>query len=88
MKEYLSFDDVLITPKFSEIYSRKDVHTSTFLCGEYFLPVISSNMDSVTGPEMAKAMAKNNAKAALHRFCSIEENVEMFKSSLTLGWPF
>jgi IMP dehydrogenase len=87
LKELLTFDDVLIVPKFSTIGSRKDVSlsvtTSTRVSkdiGANF-PVISSNMDTVTGPEMARAMLKYGGQACLHRFCSIEENVKMFIES-------
>lgn len=82
MKTVLSFDDVLIVPKFSFIRSRQDVTTSQSLCGmDLRFPVISSNMDTVTGPVMARAMWENGAVGALHRFTSIEDNVKMFKES-------
>lgn len=77
-----SFDDVLIVPKFSTIRSRKDVSVVTTVGNEAFsLGVISSNMDTVTGPDMAKAMINYGAGACLHRFCSIEDNVKMFQES-------
>jgi IMP dehydrogenase len=78
-KEYLSFDDVLLVPQFSTIKSRKDVDTSTKLMGlNLKLPIISSNMDTVTESTMANAMAAQGAVGALHRFCTIEQNVDMF----------
>lgn len=77
-----SFDDVLLVPKFSTVRSRKDVNTVTTVGNESFgLGVISSNMDTVTGPDMAKAMINYGAGACLHRFCSIEDNVKMFNDS-------
>lgn len=82
MKQALSFDDVLITPKFSTIASRADVNTKVNFLGEKIFPIISSNMDSVTGAEMADAMTSYGAQAALHRFQSIEDNVHMFHSAL------
>jgi len=83
MKELLTFDDVLITPKFSTITSRKDVDLTSSPDGLPYLrlPIISANMDSVTGPEMARAMLKGGGIGCLHRFCSIEDNVTMFKDS-------
>lgn len=75
----LSFDDVLISPQFSTVASRKDVQLTTDL--GLLLPVISSNMDSVTGPAMAKAMQNAGAQACLHRFQSIEDNVSQFQES-------
>lgn len=87
MKELLTFDDVVIVPKFSHIDSRKDVDLSSTTSKKCFydigsrLPVISANMDTVTGPAMAKAMLNYGADACLHRFCSIEENVKAFQES-------
>lgn len=77
MNQFPSFDDVLILPKFSLIKSRKDVDPYS----GFTLPIISSNMDSVTGSKMAKAMAESHSVGCLHRFCSIEENVKMFEDA-------
>lgn len=86
MKTMLSFDDVLILPEYSEIKSRRDVNTSSFFLNKDFplggynlrLPVISSNMDTVTNSVMARAMVENGGVGCLHRFCSIEDNIRMF----------
>jgi IMP dehydrogenase len=84
MKLALSFDDVLLSPKFSNIVSRSEEHvdTTVMFCGEKLLtPMISSNMDSVTGSTMAAAVARAGGVGALHRFWSIEDNVEAYKQS-------
>lgn len=82
MTKAISFDDVLIVPKFSEIKSRAEVDMSfLFLGDKYDLPVISSNMDTVTEYQMARAMDSNGAMACLHRFMSIEDNVIQFQES-------
>lgn len=85
--ESFTFDDVLIEPKFSRISSRKDVSlTSNDLKRlSLSLPIISANMDTVTGTVMAKTLAKAGAVGCLHRFMSIDENVEQFKSSVYEG---
>ena len=76
-----SFDDVLIVPSFSDVASRKDVYPGTkFLWNKLSIPVISSNMDTVTGSDMVEAMSDYGALGCLHRFCSIDENVRMFKA--------
>lgn len=78
----LSFDDVLISPRFSTISTRKDVSTFIdFLGKKLSLAVISSNMDSVTGPAMARAMSNYGAIGSLHRFWIIEENIKAYKES-------
>lgn len=87
MEEMFTFDDVLIEPQFSEyIASRKDIDLSTDAFGPMLgLPIISANMDTITGSGMAKAMQNSGAIGCLHRFCSIEENVKMFQESFTVG---
>lgn len=65
----ITFDDVLIVPKFSEVASRKDVDLSTDLNGlKLSLPVISSNMDTVTESAMCKALHKAGGIGCFHRF--------------------
>ena len=90
MKDTLfTFDDVLIVPQFSTIGSRKDVSTASLhvaLPG-LTLPIISANMDTVTDSKMAKAMAKAGGIGCLHRFCTIEENVNMLYDSFIDGLP-
>ena len=87
MKEVLTYDDVLIVPRFSTIKSRKDVDlTSKIGHNVLKLPVISSNMDTVTESAMAKAMNQAGAVGCLHRFMSIDDNIRMFKESEVKPW--
>ena len=78
MKEALTFNDVNIVPGFSYIESRKDVDLSSMGMA---LPIISANMDTITNSVLARAMLDNGAQACLHRFCTIEENVQTFLDS-------
>ena len=73
----LTYDDVLLKPKYSEIISRKDADTSTYLTPKIRLqiPIISSNMDSVTESKMAITMAKLGGIGIIHRFLSIEDQL-------------
>lgn len=85
-RKQLSFDDVLIVPKFSMIRSRKDVDISTITSlikvdFKLNLPIISANMDTITGVNMTQAMSASGAMGALHRFCTIEENISMYEQS-------
>jgi IMP dehydrogenase len=76
----LTFDDVLLVPAYNGIKSRNLVTTSVKIAGKTFeIPLVSSNMDTITGLEMAKFMANQGGLALLHRFMSIEENVRIFK---------
>lgn len=80
MNILLTFDDILIKPKFSFIESRKDVELSIKALGlDLKLPCISANMDTITDSKMAIAMAKNGAIGCLHRFWDIQKNVDEFK---------
>ena len=49
------------------------------------VPVISSNMDTVYSPELARAIVKAGGIACTHRFCTIEENVKQFKEGIVNG---
>lgn len=84
----LTFDDVLILPQFSSIKSRKDVDTSIEL-GHLTLklPIISANMDSITGPRMAIAMSLAGGIGCLHRFSSVEQNVRDYLQIALMKQP-
>lgn len=85
MQELLSFDDILLSPKFSFIKSRKDVDTSQFFLGlNLSTPILSSNMDTITEYQMAAAMALNGGVGALHRFQTIDQNVKDFHNTQDL----
>lgn len=80
--KHLTFDDVLLLPQFSMVKSRKDVDLSVKLpqmIPYQTLPIVSSPMDTVTGPEMCREMIHNGSQACLHRFWSIEENIKAFQ---------
>ncbi len=74
----LTFDDVLLVPKRSDIRSRQSVNTSTWLVPGIRLasPVISANMDTVTDAPMAIAMAQFGGIGVIHRFMPTERQVE------------
>ena len=75
--EYLTYDNVSILPKFSEILHRADCDVSTRITRKLNLkiPVISSPMDTVTEYQMAVAMHKVGGLGVIHRFMSIESQV-------------
>jgi IMP dehydrogenase len=74
----LTFDDVLLVPHHSSIKSRKDVSTDTWLVPgiRLSIPIISSNMDTVTETRMAIAMAQLGGIGILHRFMTIEQQTD------------
>lgn len=77
----LTFDDVLLVPKRSDVRSRKDVSTATWLAKGIRLniPVISADMDTVTETRMAIVMAQQGGIGILHRFMSVDRQAESVK---------
>ncbi len=79
--EGLTYDDVLLIPQKSFIDHRSEVATRTHLTTniELNIPFVSANMDTVTEADMAIALAKEGGIGILHRFMTIEEQVEQVK---------
>lgn len=75
----LTFDDVLLMPKRSDVRSRRDPSLASRLTKKLTIdtPILSANMDTITGAEMAIAMSKLGGLGILHRFATIEEQVAM-----------
>ncbi|MBI5860408.1 MAG: IMP dehydrogenase [Nitrosarchaeum sp.] len=74
-KEGLTFDDVLLVPKYSDITSRSQTNLSTKLSRNISIniPFVSANMDTVTESAMAVAMARAGGIGIIHRFLTIKE---------------
>lgn len=77
----LSFDDVLLTPKYSNLKSRSEVDLSTKLSEKISLkiPLISANVETVTGVKMAIAMGKLGGLGILPRFETPKKSAEKIK---------
>lgn len=73
----LTFDDVLIQPRYSEVLPR-DVNTETYLTKDIKLniPIISAAMDTVTESSMAQAIAKEGGLGVIHKNMTIERQAE------------
>ncbi len=76
-KEGLTFDDVLLVPKYSDITTRSQTDLKTKLSRNISLniPIISANMDTVTESSMAVTMARQGGIGIIHRFLSVQEEV-------------
>lgn len=84
-----TYDDVIIVPNKSDMKSRRDPDLSAQLTKtkKMDLPFISANMDTITEAPMAIAMAQQGGFGIVHRFMSIEEQVEQIKKVKEAGAP-
>src|SRR6476646_4963640 len=83
IREGLTFDDVLLVPKRSNIVTRSQTSLQTKLSRNISLniPIISANMDTVTESAMAVTIAREGGIGIIHRFLNISEKVnEVFKT--------
>jgi len=83
----LTFDDVLLVPNKSDVRSRREPDLSTDFTRKIKIkaPMISANMDTITEFEMAKAMNDLGGVGILHRFMTIEAQVEQIKKLKQAG---
>ncbi|WP_226660170.1 IMP dehydrogenase [Pseudalkalibacillus hwajinpoensis] len=76
-KEGLTFDDVLLTPAFSDVLPREvSVKTQLTKDLELNIPIISAGMDTVTEAPMAISMARQGGLGIIHKSMSMEEQAE------------
>src|SRR5688572_12516862 len=78
----LTYDDVLLIPSYNHYESRRVVDTSMKdRTGklQLDLPVMTSNMDTVTEHDMANFIAGHGGIGVLHRFMPVDKNVEEYK---------
>jgi len=87
----LSFDDVLLIPRYSKINSREEIDISTRITPRITLkiPIISANMTDITGVKMATKIAQMGGLGVIPRFNTLEEEADMIskvsKKGFTVG---
>jgi IMP dehydrogenase len=73
----LTYDDVLLVPRKTDVKSRKNVDVQTRLTKQIKLsiPIVTANMDTVTESAMAVAIARLGGIGIIHRFMEIGSEV-------------
>ena len=90
IKEALTFDDVTLAPRYSEVLP-SDVDTKIVLSKNLTLkiPILSSAMDTVTESKMAIAIAKAGGIGVIHRNLDIKKQIyeinKVKKKNLIVG---
>ena len=90
IKESLTFDDVLLIPKYSDILpSETDISVNLTKKISLKVPFLSSAMDTVTESQMAIAIAREGGVGIIHRNLDIQnqtkELIKVKKRKLFVG---
>lgn len=76
-KEGLTFDDVLLVPRKSEVFGKEiDISSELSPNVKLNIPFLSSAMDTVTEAAMAIAMAREGGIGIIHKNMSIDQQAE------------
>lgn len=88
VEEGLTFDDVLLVPKYSEIESRSKIDITVKLSKGIGAgwPLIPANMITVVGTDLIDQMNMINGLSIMHRFSPIEQQLDVAKKYIAAGW--
>lgn len=84
MKRALTYDDILLVPKYSEIETRGSINLTTLVSRRYGLlrPYVASCMDTVCGYKMAIKMVELGGVGCIHRFMTVDKQCEQVSKVL------
>ena len=84
MKRALTYDDILLVPKYSEIESRSSINLATLVSRRYGLlrPYVASCMDTVCEYQMAIKMVELGGVGCIHRFMTVDKQCEQVSKVL------
>ena len=92
IQDYLTFDDVLLVPDYSEVLPHQvEVKTNITKNIKLNIPLISAAMDTVTESDMAIALAQNGGIGCIHKNLSIAKQhdevlkVKKFESGMVVN---
>src|SRR5215204_5201556 len=83
----LAYNDVLLIPRYSRVRSRNEVDLSTVIAPGIALsvPLLSANMDTVTGVDMAIAMDRLGGIGVIGRFDAPEAQARTVQTVSDVG---
>src|SRR5690606_36439151 len=83
----LSYNDVLLEPQYSDIDSRNEVNIATTIAPgiDLKIPLITVNMDTVTGIEMAIAIHKLGGIGLIGRFDAPDVHAQKIEKIAAAG---
>lgn len=79
IKKAYTFDDLMLVPQYSEVESRRLPDLTTrmgYLC--LFAPIIAAPMNTICESAMLIAMKNVNGVGVLHRYMSVEDQIDNF----------
>jgi IMP dehydrogenase len=84
MKRALTYDDILLVPKYSEIETRSSINLATLVSRRYGLlrPYVASCMDTVCEYQMAIKMVELGGVGCIHRFMTVDKQCEQVSKVL------
>lgn len=90
MNKSLNYENIILSPKYSECVSRQELDTSVDFAGRTWkLGVVPANMSSCIDLNLYKFLIENNYFAIMHRFCQNDLFVESIQNcsfvSISLG---
>jgi IMP dehydrogenase len=85
----LAYDDVLLMPQYSDIRHRAEVNIASTFPGPHAtvrlgLPIIASPMDTISEEEMGVAMWQEGGLAVVHRYNTIDRQIEIMDHIIVL----
>jgi len=80
IQEALTFDDVLLLPRYSEVLpAQVDVSTQLTRKRRINIPILSSAMDTVTEARLAITIAQEGGVGIIHKNLTLEQQVEQVR---------